>query len=118
MREKQPELEMRKLEREKEQILTRKREIYKQVLQARLEKEEAQAKVDRLDLEQRVALLKIEEYNRLRKLDEAAQAEGKASTQSKLREGLEPAMKHLSHVGTAKDILESRLGADTACHTR
>ncbi len=112
MREKQPELEMRKLEREKEQILTRKREIYKQVLQARLEKEEAQAKVDRLDLEQRVALLKIEEYNRLRKLDEAAQAEGKASTQSKLREGLEPAMKHLSHVGTAKDILESRLGAE------
>ena len=111
MREKQPELEMRKLEKEKEQILSRKRELYEQMLQARLEKEETQKKVDKLDLQQRVALLKIEEYNRLRKEDEAASAEGKTSTQSKLRAGIEPAMKHLAHVSNAREILESRLGS-------
>ena len=91
--------------------MSRKRELYEQMLQARLEKEETQKKVDKLDLQQRVALLKIEEYNRLRKEDEAASAEGKTSTQSKLRAGIEPAMKHLAHVSNAREILESRLGS-------
>lgn len=108
MREKQPELEMRKLERQKGMIVERKRDLFEQMLQARMEKEEAQKKVDTLDLQQRVALMKIEEYSRLRKADESA-VEDRMRNRDRLQADLEPAMKHMAHVSDAQEILERGL---------
>jgi hypothetical protein len=113
MREQQPELELRKLERQKDLIIERKRELFESMLQARIEKEEAQKKVDRLDLEQRITMMKSEEYSRRRKEDEAM-VEERLKSRSRLKEDLEPAMKHLAHVPDAQDIIDRGLagGAD------
>ena len=103
LRDKEPELELKKIQKQKDIIASRKRDIYEQLTLARLERKSIQEKIDSLDLQQKVSIMKLETYNKL----DSDEAIVHSDMQNKLKESLEPALSFLDQIPDAKQILEA-----------
>ena len=107
LRDKQPEIELAKQERQKQLIIERKRELYRQLVAARMEHNIAANKIERFDMEQKLALMKLDILIDAKNDEEAVTRDLEKFQQ--LQESVEPTLQHLTHVPQAKDILEKGL---------